>query len=227
MILSFKILGAGKNKATVTDQFLSYGIQSPAAIPDTIFYSKPPYSSVELPLNPLEEQATFLFDGVYGDNKIQLGYTRQVQFVSEDCGERYIFADLKILEYDFDSVRIVNPTPTAPASTNIEIYRCPRTNMVGLKFTKAVVLDGITADFSTVIFQPNDTLSNINLPINKDASSTTFVFDFRGTAPSKTLKLSYARTSDTLSEICGEQILFSDLNLVVEANRFYQCTDEE
>ena len=59
----------------------------------------------------------------------------QVQFVSEDCGERYIFSDLKILEYDFDSVRIVNPTPTAPASTNIEIYRCPRTNLMGIDFT--------------------------------------------------------------------------------------------
>lgn len=214
VILFFKILGAGKNLATVDDQFLSYGIQSPAADGDTVFYVGKAFSSAELPLNPLDEQTTFLFDGVYGDNKIQMGYTRQVQFVSEDCGERYIFAALEILEYDFDSVRIVNPTPTSPASPNIEIFRCPRTNLVGLDFTPAVILDGITADFSTVIFQPNDTLTSIDLPINKDASSTTFVFDFRGTAPSKTLKLSYSRTAKTLSEVCGEQILFSDLAVV-------------
>lgn len=218
VILSFKILGAGTNGASVGDQFLSYGIKSPATDGDTVFYAGEAFSSAELPLNPLEEQTTFFFDGVYGDNKIQIGYKRQVQFVSEDCGERYIYADLKILEYDFDSVRIVNPTPTAPASTNIEIYRCPRTNLAGVDFTKQVVLDGITADFSTVIFLPNDTLSTIDLPINKDAASTTFVFDFRGTAPSKTLKLSYSRTAKTLSEICGEQIFFSDL--AVEATNF-------
>jgi Family of unknown function (DUF6452) len=211
VILSFKILGAGKNMATIADLYQSLGIRSPATEEDTVFQNGKAFSSVELPLNPLEEQTTFFFDGVYGDNSIQIGYQRQVQFVSEDCGERYIYADLKILEYDFDSVRIVNPTPTAPASTNIEIYRCPRTNLVGVDFSEEVVLDGITTDFSAVIFQPTDTLSTIDLPINKDAASTTFVFDFRGAAPSKTLTLSYSRTAKTLSEICGEQILFSDL----------------
>lgn len=213
VILFFKVLAAGKDLATITDQFPSIGILSPTAETDTIFYGQRYVSSVELPLNPKDEQTTFLFDGAYGENKIQLGYKRQVQFVSEDCGVRYIFSDLGVQEYDFDSVRVVNPTPTAPASTNIELYRCPRTNLMGIDFTTAVVLDGVTADFSTLIFQPNDTLTTIDLPINKDNASTRFVFNFRG-GPSKTLTVSYTRSAKTLSEVCGEQTLFSDLAVV-------------
>lgn len=214
VILSFKVLAAGKDLATIADQFPSIGIQSPATDGDTVFYGQTYVSSVELPLNPTDEQTIFFFDGGYRDHEIQLGYKRKVQFVSEDCGERYIFSDLKILEYDFDSVRIVNPTPTAPASPNIEVYRCPRTNLMGIDFTQDVVLDGVTADYSTVIFQANDTLKTIDLPINRDAASTTFVFDFRGATPSKTLKVSYTRTTKTLTTICGEQTLFSGLAVV-------------
>ena len=210
IILSFKVLGAGINKATIKDEYPSIGIKSPGTAGDTIFHEESIFSSVELPLNPGDEQTTYFFDGVYADNQIQLGYKRQVQFVSEACGERYIFADLKVLEYDFDSVRVVNPTPTAPASTNIEIFRCPRTNLVGVDFKTAVILDGVTADFATVIFQPNDTLTSIDLPVNKNAASTTFVFKFRGSA-SKTLRLTYSKALGTLSKICGEQTLFSDL----------------
>jgi hypothetical protein len=126
VILYFKVLAAGKDRATISDQYISVGIKSPATVGDTVFYGETISPSVELPLNPKDEQTAFFFDGIYGDNQIVLGYKRQVQFVSEECGERYIFADLKTLEYDFDSVRVVNPTPTAPASINIEIFRCPR-----------------------------------------------------------------------------------------------------
>ena len=208
VVISFKILGAGVKQATIVDQYPVTGIQSPET--DSVFYDYSYVSSVELPLNPLTEETSFSFQGVYGINAIQLGYNRQVQFVSEDCGDRYIFSELKALEYDFDSVRVVNPTPTAPASTNVEIFRCPRTNLVGVTFKNQVILDGVTADFPTFIFQENDSLTRIDLPINEDAATTTFVFDFRST-PSKTLKLSYTSATRTLSKICGEQTVFDDL----------------
>lgn len=201
IIISFKILGFG------TDKYHLVGIQTPEV--DGVFYVDTIVSQLQLPLNPLAEDVVFLFAGWYGDNEIQLGYNHQVQFVSAACGERYIFSDLKIIGNDFDSVRLVNSTPTRPPSTNIEIYRCPRTNLMGVSFANKRFVEGITTDFSTDIFQPSDSITTINLPINKDDSTTTFIFDFGEV--SDTLKVSYTRTVKTLFNFCGEQTLFSKL----------------
>jgi len=214
VVIAFKILGAG------ADEFALVGIISPET--DSVFYGYQIVPSAELPLNPLDVQTRYSFQGVYGDNEIQLGYTRQVQFVSADCGERYIFADLKIMEHDFDSARVVYATPTAPASTNIEIYRCPRTNLMGIDLGDKQLVEGVTAGFSTFIFLPSDSLTTIDLPLNKDDSTTTFVFDFG--AVSKTLKVKYTRTNKTRFEICGEQTLFSNLLVDTAITDFSSAT---
>jgi hypothetical protein len=62
-------------------------------------------------------------------------------------------------------------------------------------------------------FQPNDTLNSVDLPVNANAATTTFTFNFRGAA-SKTLHLIVPRSEKTLSETCGKQVLFSDLAVV-------------
>ena len=201
VVVSFKILGGG------ADQYPLFGILSPET--DSVFNGYEIVGSAGLPLNPLKVETSFNFDGVYEDHVIQLGYKRQVQFVSAECGERYIFTELNVIGHDFDSVRLVNPTPTRPASNNIEVYRCPRTDLMGISFETKKFIKGITADFPTVIFQPGDSITTMDLPVNKDDSTTTFVFDFGDST--KTLKVNYGRTAKTLFTFCGEQTIISSL----------------
>ena len=55
---------------------------------------------------------------------LQLTYLSQVQFVSEDCGEKFVLSRLRVGEHSFDSVRLVVDVPTQAGNTiNIEIFQ--------------------------------------------------------------------------------------------------------
>ena len=97
---------------------------------DSIFYK----SSVEpdeldtlngtalLSVNPFADETlfTFVFDG---DEKIlKVGYKNEIRFVSEECGSERTQYDLKILETQFDSVRVVTNRLSKNSQTNIEIF---------------------------------------------------------------------------------------------------------
>jgi len=207
VVIYFKILG-GK-----VDKFELYTIQSADAggpfLVDTVV------SSVALPINPKTEETVFTIAGAYGDYELPVTYTRQVQFVSENCGERYVFTNLNVLENDFDSVLLVNttpaPVPVPSSAKNIEIYRCPRTNLAGVTFKQKVFLSDVTVNFDAIIYQPSDSLTTINLPLNPNDTTTTFTFSF-GNA-TKTLKVSYSKETETLFPQCGEQSLISNLHV--------------
>lgn len=80
---------------------------------------------------------------------------------------------------------------------------------MGISFENKKFIKGIRADFPTIIFQPGDSITTMDLPVNKDDSTTTFVFDFGDST--KTLKVKYARTNKTLFTFCGEQTIISNL----------------
>lgn len=81
-------------------------------------------SKVYLPLNYFENETTFLFENPDKTQVLRLGYTSLAQFVSENCGERFVLSDLKVLEYAFDSVRVVNTIPSRDrGTTHIEIFQ--------------------------------------------------------------------------------------------------------
>lgn len=89
-----------------------------------IIFAGDTVSKVYLPLNYFEDETTFLFDNPDGTQVLRLGYTSLAQFVSENCGERFVLSDLKVLEYAFDSVRVVNTIPSRdPGTTHIEIFQ--------------------------------------------------------------------------------------------------------
>ena len=217
--LAFKILGGA------SDQVMMTGIDAPGT--DSVFYSYQKVSAVELPLNPFESQTEFNFHTFFGDNQMVLGYTYKVQFVSEECGERYIYSDLNILSHDYDSIRFVGKSLTQPPSTNIEIYRCPRTNFTGVSFKKTsgttkvqdtVLINSITPDFAAGITYPSGYYTSVNLPLNPDAATTTFIFAF-GDGSIKEMKLGYDRTTWTRYEkYCGAKTLFDQLT--IEAQDF-------
>ncbi|HEX6891344.1 MAG TPA: DUF6452 family protein [Chryseolinea sp.] len=208
VVIDFKIIGGGGDVVQLI------GVQSPES--DVIFYGDTTVSSIPLPLNPKMEETIYTFQGADGGNTLQFGYKRQVQFVSEECGERYYFQDLNVLEHDFDSVRIVNsipaPTPLPSGAKNIEIYRCATTNLMRVNFKTETIVEEITSDFGGIILpSPGTTLKDFLLPLNPNVDSTTYQFDLGDDL--KILRVRYSHALKTIADICGEQTFLFDLQV--------------
>lgn len=218
LTLTYKILGG------TSDQVPFIGVQSPAT--DSVFNALTISGTLEVPLNPIAEELDLTIQDFYASHALALGYSRQIQFVSDECGERYYYSNVKILSHDYDSIRIVNaiPQPETATATNIEIYRCPRTNLAGIQFKQiinsvevkdTVVILNVDVGFATPIFIPNDTLQSINVPVNPDAASTTIQFTFNTSSGpvTKFVTVAYTRIPKELFERCGTQTLFTDLTV--------------
>lgn len=208
------------NKA---DTVVFIGIQSPES--DSIFYPYTRATLISLPLNPFAEQTRYDLEGVYGNNFVEMDYiNKTVQYVTEDCGTRYIFSNLKFSDHDFDSLKVITTDLFTTGQTNLEVYRCPRTNLVKVTFRKlvgvteradTVFLSSLSADYPAQFFIPTDTLSAINLPLNQNASSTTFYFNFKD-GSSRTITFNYSRTPwDEFETWCGTLTRFSELSSTV------------
>ncbi len=98
---------------------------------DTTYY-------LPIKLNYLATSMNLDFTGEdIGTKTVHLDYRVQTQFVSEDCGSRFILSDLQAPwnRSDFDSVRVVSSIPgSAAGGVNIEIYRCPEPEFIGVAF---------------------------------------------------------------------------------------------
>jgi hypothetical protein len=191
---------------------------------DSLFYHNILATGVELPLNVLgsDTEITFEFAGLNGPfvRTLHTSYTSKVQFVSEDCGERFIVSDLRLESHDFDSVRLVNAQPGREATTNYVVYRCPVTNRMKIGFRQLgtidsvgtpmdVFLNGITSDFSPLVLYPDDTASTFILPLNPEATSVTYNFDFK--EGSADLVVDYRTVTTTRYGVCGSQTFFAGL----------------
>ena len=93
--------------------------------PPLIFYAgDTTLSSIALPLNYVEDETAYVFQGPETTHFLRLGYISQAQFVSENCGERFVLSRLRVLEHSFDSVRVINDTPGVEGgTTHIEIFQ--------------------------------------------------------------------------------------------------------
>jgi Family of unknown function (DUF6452) len=173
--VAFSVFGFGADKDTLLD------VRIPGA--NVIFDVDTVISSLFLPLNPNTKELEYIFRWKNKDpDTLLLGYSAQIQFVSDECAQRYVFANLTPLRSSFDSVRVFNATPANPVSTNLVIYRCARPDLVGVKFrTKkgtrdadsVIVVSDITADFvnQTPVRRSG---SSFYLPLNESADTTIF-----------------------------------------------------
>ena len=191
--VSFAVLGFGNDIDTLLDVRISGT--------DSIFYPNTIVSSLKLPLNPRSKESEYIFRWNNGSiDTLLLGYSAQVQFVSDECAQRYVFGSLTPHSASFDSVRILNATPTTPTSSNIVIYRCANPYRAGVKFRtvngssstdSVLTVASVNADFPL----PTDLSGSraiFYLPLNKGANSTTYFFDVEG-GVTESLQLSYNR----------------------------------
>ena len=122
LVISFKKIVDGK-----ADTLIFYNIAAVGS--DSIFYKDQPedlrdtLTSVLLAVNPFSSETTYTFQTQDEQVLLKVGYKSRTKFISEDCGSEQLLYDLKILETQFDSVRIVNKVLTTARQTNIEIYR--------------------------------------------------------------------------------------------------------
>ncbi|HEX5171659.1 MAG TPA: DUF6452 family protein [Cyclobacteriaceae bacterium] len=230
--ISFKKIADGK-----ADTVALIGVSMEGT--DSIFYPSTLATGVFLPLNYLQNQSTIVFGRpgipVPYTNTLNLGYEAKAQFVSEDCGERFVLSKLNILSSDFDSTRLVSSSPTKNPSTNIIIYRCPISDFVRFSFRQwytdeeegsdlEVVLNGATDDFTNYPpYYQGQEASTFRLPINAASTATTFDIDFKDFGIT-TITLGYKSVSDVLYIPCGEQAFFSDISIEDYSSEFNKVT---
>ncbi|MEO7990520.1 MAG: hypothetical protein ABI663_13325 [Chryseolinea sp.] len=206
--VSFKVLGT--NKADVIGV---YGMEINGV--DSTFYPYTYLSSLLIDLNYLANQTGVTISGDKVSGSMLLKYLSQAQFVSDECGPRYILSNLTIdQQAGFDSIRLVTNQVNNPPYINIEIYRCPTTNLVKLDFYQlyiatngkkssqllSVNVDNIIATYSGEMFYQDSTTNTVTLPINLNTGSSDFNMSIGGKL--NTLSLAYTLTDEERYNVC-------------------------
>ncbi len=209
---------------------------------DSIFYDTTLATGVYLPVDFLGDGNDFIINtfnkNIFFNNNIlypgnqtpqtrlvDLTFSSKKQFVSLECGVRYILENLKIANHNFDSVRVLSSIPgNSTSTTNIEVYRCPQPNILKIKFQQVVAgksiadtvsLVGITSPDYTwgISFSKPFSVTQVRIPLNDGADITTYNFEFSG--KTNTLQLGYIRTENLLFDVCGNQQFISDLDTIM------------
>jgi hypothetical protein len=175
-------------------------------------------TSTTLPIDYTTPQSTITLTGFDGSRTVTLGYDVQKQFVSEECGPRFILSNLTVANSFGDSVRINNATPGA--GTNLALYRCPKNNMVRVAFKQRINADSIRRDTvnitsispditATSLYPVTSRVSFMNLPLDMNAQQTTYVLTHAtGTYE---LLFTYEVVEKTVYEVCGTQKFITNL----------------
>lgn len=118
--LSFKKLADNSADAILFQEVIALDAQKPLLAAQTV-------SAMNLPLNYLATETTFIFKQADGTDTLIVDYLSRAQFVSDSCGQRFVLSDLVIKHHSFDSVRVLSNVPfkasTTPPKANFVIYR--------------------------------------------------------------------------------------------------------
>ncbi len=212
--VTFRVIGTGQGDSVLLKNFIKQGENSII----TSFNAK---------LNYFEKEGLLMFEGEKENNFLAFSYTVKNQFISEDCGSSFELSDLRILDHDFDSVRIVNSTPTKGVGTNIEIYRCPETDTLTLEFNQlfarsdGVIIssprssfishpfESITLDDSDIVFSGR--AATVKLPVNLNENESKYVF--QTDVSQETLVVRYSLVTEQRYKACGVQTFVTDLRV--------------
>jgi hypothetical protein len=183
---------------------------------DSVFYEATLATGIDLPLNYYQNQTIYHFEGLGENYEMQFDYNAQTQFVSEDCGERFVLTDLAVASVGFDSLRLMarNPKTAYQTGTHLEIYRCPYTSRIELRFAEPIKIRGALADYPAPILLDTATaVTTFDMPLNPAANQTTVTLNFDDNV-NKVITISYLRNDSTIFEICGPQTVLSEFGVV-------------
>jgi len=86
------------------------------------FYAQEKVTSVQLPVNPDETEATFTFYFEDRTETMQLTYTRKSEVISVTCGAYTNYAGLTVTESSFELFNVTNTQLLINATSNIEVF---------------------------------------------------------------------------------------------------------
>ncbi len=182
--ISFYVMGSGGADTLKATEIVMSGAKVVYADTATNF---------AVPLNYTTTSTNIVITRADGSkDTLNVTYNAQMQYVSEDCGSRYILGGLAVTEHSFDSIRLVNDVPTKSGGTNIAVYRCPQITTMGLTLqqlyisgtstqsatTRSTEINSITADFNGEKFYVDKTASTLYLPVDLNTEKSSYTFDF-------------------------------------------------
>ncbi len=192
---------------------------------DSIFSQSTLATGVAIPLNPLASQQILNFSTVLGDRFIDVRYLSRTQFESVDCGPREILSNLSVFQHNFDSLRVVNNAPQETVGgSNIDVYRCPITNIVKIQFRQLWAdtvangqpleerLNGVVPTYVPLRFFADAEEDAVVLPLDQSSNSTTFIFDSKDNGINQ-LTVGYTQQQKELIEKCGVQNIMDGLKI--------------
>lgn len=86
------------------------------------FYSGASVSSVELPVSPDDNEATFTFEFEGRTETIHLTYSRQSEVISPSCGAFTNYSGLSVPESSFELFTLTNRQLVINAASNLEVF---------------------------------------------------------------------------------------------------------
>jgi len=86
------------------------------------FYAQEKVTSVQLPVNPDETEATFTFYFEDRTETMQLTYTRKSEVISVTCGAYTNYAGLTVTASSFELFNVTNTQLLINATSNIEVF---------------------------------------------------------------------------------------------------------
>jgi hypothetical protein len=115
--ITFKSSKDGKTAAQTLDTLYARGSEVTIVPSGTV-------SQIILPLDYLDDTTFYtlqIADTVY---KLTLTYNSKIEFVSDQCGEKFVLSNLKVAEHTFDSVNVISSTPGVDgAAKTLEIFK--------------------------------------------------------------------------------------------------------
>jgi hypothetical protein len=180
---------------------------------DSSFLAAPALvSGIDLPLNYFRDTTDYQFYSYDQTHDLRFVYDSKAQFVSTDCGERYVLTNLRAISSSFDSLRILNTSPKSDNQngTTLEVYRCPNSSAVKFRFTSPVTISQVITDPQVPVLFPASAVNYVTVPLNVDQSQSTITFVFSD-GSTKQITLNYTRTGRTFYRVCGEQTIIHDL----------------
>lgn len=222
--ISFYVMGSGGADTLKATEIVLSGAKVVYA--DTV-------TNAYLPLNYTTTGTDIIITRADGSkDTLKVTYNAQMQYVSEDCGSRYILGGLRVTEHSFDSIRLVSDVPTKEMQgTNIAIYRCPQIGSMGLSLQQLYIsgtstqsatarsteINSITADFSGEKFYVNKTASTLYLPVDLSTEKSSYTFDFADDfglkVPVRKLVVNYKVQNIERYKQCGTQKFVDSLTI--------------
>lgn len=216
--ITFRVLGTGQGDSVLIRKFGAEEMNK--KLPSLSFPLNYFNELDEISIDALDQR-----EGVFKTRLLKYAYKVRNEFISEECGSSFNLSDLRIVEHDFDSARVLNSTPSKGGGTHIEIYRCPVTDTLAITFSELfATTNGATVSnpraryiskvFDSVTFQYDDVIypgraATLKLPVDLTKSETAYVFFSNGQRD--TLVLSYDLKTETRYRVCGEQTFASNL----------------